>query len=80
MGVPGTLPAPAPGPLPSPAARERAAALRATGSAACEAARWDECERRLDEAKALDPGGEDEARVRQWRARIAAARAASEHP
>jgi hypothetical protein len=42
---------------------QHVASLRKEAFAACDARRWDECARRLDEAKELDPAGESDDRV-----------------
>jgi hypothetical protein len=54
----------------APSPHEMAAETRARAFAACDAARWTECEQGLDEAKAVDPAGDDDARVRAARQRI----------
>jgi hypothetical protein len=46
---------------------ERVAALRSQASASCERKLYDECERNLDDAKALDPQGENDAHVQSLR-------------
>jgi hypothetical protein len=46
-----------------------AAKVRQKAFAACEAQRWGECLRGLDEARDLDPAGEGDARVRGYRRR-----------
>ena len=57
-----------PGPASAPPdTRERAAVLREEGLAACRARSWAICLRKLDDAKALDPAGDGEARVVQAR-------------
>lgn len=52
---------------------QRAATLREEALDACDARRWEECGRKLDEAKDLDPAGEDEPRVVAARKAIAEA-------
>jgi hypothetical protein len=47
--------------------RDHAAELRQRAIAACDAHRWDECKKELDDAKAIDADGEDEARVKEAR-------------
>ncbi len=47
--------------------RQHAAALRDQGLAACAEARWAQCEEKLDAARALDSGGENDERVLQAR-------------
>ncbi len=37
--------------------------LRSAAYAACDAYRWSECEEKLDQARAVDPGGESDPRV-----------------
>jgi hypothetical protein len=54
-----------------PAALAKAAALRAEAERACAQGLWGACEERLDEAKAIDPEGEIDDRVRNWRTAIA---------
>ncbi|HEY3820701.1 MAG TPA: hypothetical protein VGL81_26225 [Polyangiaceae bacterium] len=44
-------------------AQQKAAAIRGEAFAACDAKRWTECGGKLDEAMALDPAGEGDARV-----------------
>jgi hypothetical protein len=51
------------GPSVAASPAQRAASLRDEAFAACDAQRWEECTRKLDEAKALDPEGESEPRV-----------------
>ncbi len=53
---------------------ERAAALRDEGLAACGNQLWDTCEQKLNDAKELDPNGENEPRVVEARKTIARAR------
>jgi len=50
-------------PSATPTPEQRAAALRREAFDACEAERWDECGRKLQEAKALDPAGDVDERV-----------------
>jgi hypothetical protein len=47
-------------PAPIDEQADRAAALRTKASDACGAKRWDECIEKLDEAKALDPRGDND--------------------
>jgi hypothetical protein len=56
--------------------QERAATLREKAFAACGAARWAECGGRLDDAKRLDPAGEDDVGVKATRAAVAASKSA----
>jgi hypothetical protein len=44
---------------PSPTPLQRAVALRDTAFAACAAAEWKTCRDKLDEARRLDPAGDD---------------------
>jgi hypothetical protein len=53
---------------------ERAAKLRDEGLAACSSQLWETCEKRLDDAKTLDPEGEKEPPVVEARKAIARAR------
>jgi hypothetical protein len=53
---------------------ERAAKLRDEGLAACSSQLWDTCEKRLDDAKQLDPDGENERRIVEARKAIERAR------
>jgi hypothetical protein len=46
-----------------PSPQELASKLREDAYSSCERWRWAECERRLDEAKQLDPAGESDLRV-----------------
>jgi hypothetical protein len=48
-----------------PTAQERAARMREEAFMACRKRRWEECERRLDEAKRLDPAGDADPLVQQ---------------
>ncbi len=50
--------------------RQRPVVLRSRAFAACNAEQWDECRELLDEAKALDPNGESDARVQKARTDI----------
>jgi hypothetical protein len=43
--------------------QELAAAMRADAFAACDAQKWGECTRKLDEARRIDPAGEADPRV-----------------
>jgi hypothetical protein len=52
----------------------RALSLRKEAAVACGAAQWAECESKLDEARTLDPKGDDEEHVRDLRKAIAASR------
>jgi hypothetical protein len=52
-------------PRPPPRANE----LRKEAFAACDAQRWEECLQKLDEARKMDPDGEREARVQEYRHR-----------
>ena len=52
---------------------ERAAQLREEAFAACDAAQWAMCARKLDDAKGVDPEGEGDPRVVRARAAIAKA-------
>jgi hypothetical protein len=52
----------------------RATKLRDEGLAACVRQSWDTCEKKLDDAKALDPDGENESRVLEARKALAHAR------
>jgi len=54
----------------------RAGMIRDAALKACQEARWADCEAQLDEAKALDPAGEGDPRVRGARAQIAASHGA----
>jgi hypothetical protein len=53
---------------------DRAAKLRDEGLAACSRQLWEACEKRLDDAKQLDPDGEKEPRIVEARKAIARAR------
>jgi hypothetical protein len=53
---------------------ERAAKLRDEGLAACSSQLWEACEKRLDDAKQLDPEGEKDPRVVEARKAIVRAR------
>jgi hypothetical protein len=53
-----------------PTPRDRAEALREKAYAACDRKAWEECRALLDQAKALDPGGEADARVKGSREAI----------
>jgi hypothetical protein len=55
--------------------REWATKLRVEAFKACDAKKWIECERMLNQAKEADPEGEQDARVTKARAAIAAWRA-----
>jgi hypothetical protein len=55
---------------PSPSAQAQAAGLRDQALRACREGHFPECERGLDEAKALDPSGEERSDVREARRRI----------
>jgi hypothetical protein len=57
----------------APKPGSRADQLRETGFAACDAQRWKECLQKLDEARKVDPDGEREARVHEYRQRAEAA-------
>ncbi len=60
----------------SPRQREtRAAAARTEAQAACARDAFDECEARLDEARGLDPAGEDKPEIASLRQRISKAHA-----
>jgi hypothetical protein len=48
-------------------AEERAAQLRDNAFKECESMRWETCEDLLDEARKLNPAGESDPRVKQWR-------------
>jgi len=50
-------------PQPPPTPEERAARLRDEAFGACGGGLWALCERKLDEARQLDPGGESDLRV-----------------
>jgi hypothetical protein len=58
-------------PRPASSALATAAALRDEADRACRQQLWGACAQRLDAAKAIDPDGEGEERVRQWRSAIA---------
>jgi hypothetical protein len=60
-----------PQPTASPSALARAETLRGEAERACAQQLWGACAQRLDHAKALDPEGERQERVRRWRAAIA---------
>jgi hypothetical protein len=53
-----------------PSPRERAARIRDDAFASCGESRWAECERRLNDAQRLDPGGESDSRVQAARAAV----------
>jgi hypothetical protein len=53
----------------SPPPAHRAQELRNQAFADCDAQRWDQCLRELNAARELDPAGEQDARVRQYRER-----------
>jgi hypothetical protein len=57
-----TAPTPSEAPR-EPTLEERAEPIRGDAYAACEQARWDRCEAKLNEARALDPAGETQPRV-----------------
>jgi hypothetical protein len=46
---------------------ERAVQLRDNAFKECESMRWETCEDLLDEARKLNPAGESDPRVKQWR-------------
>jgi hypothetical protein len=46
---------------------ERSAELRDNAFKECESERWETCEDLLDEARKLNPAGESDPRVKQWR-------------
>jgi hypothetical protein len=50
-------------PSATPTPEQRAAALRSEAYAACVAEKWDECGRKLEEAKVLDPAGDEDPQV-----------------
>jgi hypothetical protein len=50
-----------------------ARALREEALEACDQARWDACKAKLDEARELDPAGEEDPRVQKARRAIEAA-------
>jgi DNA-directed RNA polymerase specialized sigma24 family protein len=52
-----------------PTPEERAAALRANAEHACGAAQWEECLDKLDQARDLDPDGEQDPKVQGLRAK-----------
>jgi hypothetical protein len=54
----------------SPSPQQRAAWMRRDALRACAELRWTECERGLDEAKPLDPAGENRQDVREARQSI----------
>ena len=54
-----------------PSAKDRAGELRRGAGVACHEGRWVECSKALDEAKALDPDGEEAAEVKALRRAIA---------
>jgi hypothetical protein len=54
-------------PKPPSAQEQRGAELRDEAFGACEKAQWRTCLQKLDEAKALDPAGDANPRVRGWR-------------
>jgi hypothetical protein len=64
-----------PAPPAPPVALANAEALRGEAERACVQQLWGACEQKLDAAKAIDPDGESQERVRQWRDVIAASRA-----
>ncbi len=70
---PETADGPAPEGPAGPAALARAEALRDEAGRACSQKLWYSCAQRLDEARALDPEGDAQERVRDWRKAIAAA-------
>ena len=55
-----------------PSDREHVRALRDEAAVACTEQAWAACEEKLNEARALDPGGERDARVVDERKAIAA--------
>jgi len=57
----------------APTREERAASLREKAFAACDVAQWDPCQAKLDEARGIDPAGEEAPRVAAARSAIAAA-------
>jgi hypothetical protein len=59
-----------------PSRETRAAAARTEAQAACARDAFEECEARLDEARGLDPAGEDKPEVASLRQRISKAHAA----
>jgi hypothetical protein len=59
------------GPTVAASVAQHVATLRKEAFAACDARRWDECTRKLDEAKELDPAGESDERVVAARKAIA---------
>jgi len=62
-----------------PGSRARATELRRSALHACDVGEWKECVDGLDQAKALDPEGDDKPAVQEARARAAGAKAAPEH-
>ncbi len=62
-------------PLPSLVAKRDANGIRALAMGDCANGFWDDCETKLDQAKQLDPAGENREDVVAARAKIAAARA-----
>jgi hypothetical protein len=58
-------------PRPASSALATAASLRDEADRACRQQLWGACAQRLDAARALDPDGERQERVRQWRSAIA---------
>jgi DNA-directed RNA polymerase specialized sigma24 family protein len=72
-GEPGEGTPPPPSEI-APRSRALAAELRQRGLADCQRARWDVCERELDEARGIDPGGEADEAVKRARGAIAAAK------
>jgi hypothetical protein len=50
-------------PTARPSPQELAAAMRTEAFAACDAQKWEECTRKLDDASAIDPAGEADPRV-----------------
>jgi hypothetical protein len=71
---------PLPAPDPLLAQHARAIKLRTDAHADCNIALWRDCLRQLDEARALDPGGEDDPRVQRDRERAARGLAESDIP
>ncbi len=64
---------PVPSSVPDPRTLDRARALRDVAFQACDRSEWRECLDRLDEAKALDPAGDNDERIGAARARAAEA-------
>ncbi|HEY3815516.1 MAG TPA: hypothetical protein VGL81_00010 [Polyangiaceae bacterium] len=52
---------------PGPRVRRRRLELRRLAGADCDAERWDDCLAHLDEARALDPAGDEAPAVKQLR-------------